>query len=218
MRSQRTFDNLYKIAERQQGCFTSAQAREAGYSTQSQYHHVKTADWERLSRGIFRLRYHPRPPRLDLLNYYLWTSNRQGTPQGVFSHDTALSVYPYSVWVSIKTHITVPKAFNKRAKPPGEIALYRADLKPADILLIENVSVTTPLRTLADLMIRGFAAQHHLVDFVRTSLATNVITKEQLITAELTDREWNLVIPLFHKAGYSEIDEIPISRTIQARA
>jgi predicted transcriptional regulator of viral defense system len=218
MRNQLTFDRLYKIAERQHGCFTATQARTAGYSGQSQYHHVKTGDWERLTRGIFRLKYYPRPRRLDLRTYYLWTIGSAGVPQGVFSHETALSLYPYSVWVPLATHMTVPTTFIKRAKPPGELVLHKANLKRSDITVVDDLHVTTPIRTLADLMVDGFVEREHLIQFVMTSLAEGVITDEQIVQAELTDREWELVLPLLKKGGYEKINEIRIAKRLQASA
>jgi predicted transcriptional regulator of viral defense system len=218
MYNQETFDRLFKIADRQQGCFTAAQARSVGYSKQSQYHHVKAGDWEKLNRAIFRLKYYPRPRRLGLLTYLLWTLDSSGKTHGVFSHDTALSLYPYSVWNPVATHITVPHGFVKRAKPPGEVVLHRRNLKPSDITMVDGVQVTTPLRTLADLMTAGFVAQYHLVDFIRTSLAAGVITDEQVRQAELTESEWSLVIPLLEKASYHKVHEIQIKRRIPAGA
>lgn len=218
MDSRQTFARLYQVAELQQGCFTAHQASSAGYSPQSHYYHVRCGDWERLARGIFRLTHYPRPRRLDLLTYALWTADRDGVPQGVFSHDTALSLYPYSVWAPLKTHITVPQDFSKRAKPPGEIALYKADLQPSHVTTVDGVRATTPIKTLADLMARGFVAQYHLVDFIRTSFASGVITAKQLKDAGLDDTEWELLIPLLQKAGYDKIDEIPITRPLQTGA
>jgi predicted transcriptional regulator of viral defense system len=218
MHNRETFDRLFKIADRQQGCFTATQARSAGYSKQSQYHHVKAGDWERLNRAIFRLKYYPRPRRLGLLTYLLWTLDNSGKTQGVLSHDTALSLYPYSVWNAVATHITVPHGFVKRAKPPGEVVLHRANLKTSDITTVDGVQVTTPLRTLADLMMAGFVAHYHLVDFIRTSLAAGVITDEQVRQAELTEAEWSLVIPLLEKAGYNKVYEIQIQGRIPAGA
>ncbi|HEY9871686.1 MAG TPA: hypothetical protein V6D08_21190 [Candidatus Obscuribacterales bacterium] len=114
--------------------------------------------------------------------------------------------------------MTVPRGFIRRAAPPGELVLYKADLKPADVTIVEGVPVTTPIRTLADLMTRGFVAQYHLVDFIRTSLASGVITDQQLRQAALTDSEWDLVIPLLQKAGYEKAHEIRIPRRVQAGA
>src|SRR4030095_5691254 len=218
MGNRQTFDRLYQIADLQHGCFTAQQARSPGYSPQGQYYHVQSGDWERLARGIFRLRHYPRPRRLDLLTYHLWTADRDGVPQGIFSYDTALSLYPSSVWVPVKTHMTVPWGFNKRAKPPGEIVLYKADLKPSHVTTVQGVRTTTPLKTIADLMVRGFVAQYHLVDFIRTSLATDVITTKQLNDADLDDSEWELLIPLLRKAGYDETHARRITRSIQAGA
>jgi predicted transcriptional regulator of viral defense system len=203
MHNRATFERLYVIAEQQHGCFTAQQACTAGYSAQSQYYHVQCGDWERLFRGIFRLRFFPRPERLDLMIYYLWASDGNAGPQGIFSHDTALSLYPYSVWIPNEKHITVPPSFRRRAQTPGKVRFYKGLLDPKDVCTVQGVRVTKPLRTLADLMVRGFVAQYHLVDFIRTSLAAGVITDTDLNEPTLSEHEWNLIEPLFQNAGYN---------------
>lgn len=218
MHNQQTFEKLYRVAETQKGCFTAQQAHMAGYSTQSQYYHVQCADWDRLARGIFRLRYFPRPERLDLMMYYLWTCDRSAIPQGVFSHETALSLYPYSVWIPDEKHITVPPSFRREARPPGKVKLYKGFLSPADVCVMEDVKVTRPVRTLADLVAAGFIAQYHLVDFIRTSLAAGVITDRDLQKADLSDQEWDSIRPLFERAGYTKGNEIRITGGIQTGA
>ena len=47
---------LYEIAAEQGGYFTAAQAREAGYAYSQQHYHCNRGNWQRVERGIFRLR------------------------------------------------------------------------------------------------------------------------------------------------------------------
>ena len=46
---------LFDSAEGQQGYFTAKQAAAAGYQLGSQAHHVKSGNWVRVERGIYRL-------------------------------------------------------------------------------------------------------------------------------------------------------------------
>jgi hypothetical protein len=95
--------------------------------------------------------------------------------------------------------------------------LYKGVLAAKDVCVVDGVKVTKPVRTLVDLVERGFTAQYHLVDFVRTSIASGVITDKDLREADLSEDEWKLVKPLFTAAGYSKANEIQKPRRVQAR-
>ncbi|MCE5316966.1 MAG: type IV toxin-antitoxin system AbiEi family antitoxin domain-containing protein [Parachlamydia sp.] len=51
--------NLFEIAESQQGYFTYQQAIAAGYSDKNHMYHIKTGDWVKVIRGIYRLAKYP---------------------------------------------------------------------------------------------------------------------------------------------------------------
>ena len=50
-----------QIAQEQQGYFTTKQAIESGYADNTHPYHVRTGNWERIQRGIYRLA-HLSPP------------------------------------------------------------------------------------------------------------------------------------------------------------
>jgi hypothetical protein len=52
-------EQLFDIAEAEQGYFTTAQAVEAGYARSTHTYHVNTGNWVREHRGIYRLRRYP---------------------------------------------------------------------------------------------------------------------------------------------------------------
>ena len=54
-RAKTVSDVLFEIAEGQQGYFTAKQAADAGYQLGSQAYHVKSENWVRVERGIYRL-------------------------------------------------------------------------------------------------------------------------------------------------------------------
>ena len=81
-------DRLYVIAERQQGFFTAAQAVACGYPMSSHVYHPKAGTWRREYRGIFRLVRFPMSDDAQYVLWTLWSRNRQGVPQGVYSHQT----------------------------------------------------------------------------------------------------------------------------------
>jgi hypothetical protein len=53
---------LLKLAQRQHGCFTAAQALEIGYADSVHLYHVKNGEWIRVFRGVYRLAEAPATP------------------------------------------------------------------------------------------------------------------------------------------------------------
>jgi hypothetical protein len=144
-------DALFEIAEAQQGYFTAKQAADAGYQLGSQAHHVKSGNWVRVERGIYRLARFPQSAEEQLVIYALWSRNRAGEPEGVYSHQTALSIHELSDVNPAKLHITVPATFRRRAKAPKILVLHRARLNEKDVEQRQGFAVTRPLRAIADL-------------------------------------------------------------------
>jgi predicted transcriptional regulator of viral defense system len=146
-------DALFEIAEGQQGYFTSKQAADAGYKLGSQAHHFKSGNWVRIERGIYRLARFPGSDEEQLVIYALWSRNRTGEPEGVYSHQTALSIHELSDVNPNKLHMTVPATFRRNAKTPKILVLHRAILGAKDIEQRLGFAVTRPLRTIADLVV-----------------------------------------------------------------
>jgi predicted transcriptional regulator of viral defense system len=159
-------DTLFEIAEEQQGYFTAKQAADAGYQFGSQAHHVKSGNWARVERGIYRLARFPQSPEEQLVIYALWSRNRAGKPEGVYSHQTALSIHELSEVNPAKLHMTVPAAFRRRAKIPKMLVIHRANLEGKDVEQRQGFAVTRPLRAIADLA----AAESVSLDIVEQAL------------------------------------------------
>lgn len=144
-------DALFEVAEGQQGYFTAKQAADAGYQLGSQAHHVKSGNWVRVERGIYRLARFPQSDEEQLVIYALWSRNRAGEPEGVYSHQTALSIHELSDVNPAKLHMTVPATFRRNAKTPKILVLHRASLGEKDIEQRQGFAVIRPLRSIADL-------------------------------------------------------------------
>ena len=56
---------LYELAAHQGGYFTARQAREAGYEDNVHPYHVRSRNWVREARGVYRLSQFPLPSRPD---------------------------------------------------------------------------------------------------------------------------------------------------------
>lgn len=185
-----SFQQLYEIADSQGGYFTAKQAASVGYSTRMQTYHVQTGDWEREWRGIYRLRFYPHPRPDDLMVWYLWSSDRSGKPEGVYSHDTALELHELSTWTGNRLHMTVPKGFKRRSVPKG-LRLHQAELRHFEITQVGRVAVTTVVRTLLDLLHANSVQRHHLLEAMQDARKRGLIAPSDLVnpwwTAE--DRE-----------------------------
>jgi predicted transcriptional regulator of viral defense system len=149
---QTAFNALFDMAEGQQGYFTAKQAMDVGYLLGSQAHHVKAGNWVRVERGIYRLARFPQSSEEQLVIYALWSRNRAGETEGVYSHQTALSIHELSDANPTKLHITVPTTFRRRAKLPKILVLHRASLNEKDIEQRQGFAVTRPLRAIVDLV------------------------------------------------------------------
>ncbi len=151
-RAQNAPNALFQIAEQQQGYFTAKQAAAAGYQLGSQAHHVKSGNWVRVERGIYRLARFPQSSEEQLVIYALWSRNRAGEPEGVYSHQTALSIHELSDVNPAKLHMTVPSAFRRSARVPKILVLHRESLNEKDVEQRQGFAVTRPLRAIADLV------------------------------------------------------------------
>ena len=135
---------LYEIAEGQQGLFTAGQATQLGFKFGSQHHHVKVGNWVREHRGIYRLARFPQGDQIQLVLWHLWSQNRAGEPQGVYSHQTALSIYELSDVMPARLHLTVPPTFRRNAPIPKVLVLHRAALKPSEVETLRGFKVIRP--------------------------------------------------------------------------
>lgn len=143
---------LFDLAEQQQGFFTTKQAKVAGFAENTHPYHVQAGNWIREHRGIYRLALFPTPDRPDLVLWSLWSRNRREEIEGVYSHQTALSLHELSDLNPAKLHMTVPKGFRRNSDIPGIVMLHYRDLPKSDIQAGPGYNYTRPLRTILDLI------------------------------------------------------------------
>ena len=182
--------NLFSLARDQNGFFTTKQAETAGFRRQSHYYHVQTGDWIREHRGIYRLAHFPSAERPDLIRFWLWSRNREDIPQGVYSHETALSLHELSDVMPARLarlHMTVSKTFRRMAPILRAIVLHRGDLDPAGIETLEGVPVTTPLRNILDLLREYRVSQDLLVQALKEALQRGTITQKSIRKTSLPE-------------------------------
>ncbi len=155
---------LLQIAATQQGYFTSRQAVECGFSRPNFHRKLQSGKWYKEAQwGIYRVANYPPTSRPELALWTLWSADRQGNPQGIWSHETALEIHGLSDVAPTKLHMSVPRDFKKNTKIPDDISLHFVDEIPqSDIEIRQGFRVTSPLRTIADVIREGKTQQEQI--------------------------------------------------------
>lgn len=120
--------NLYRLAESQDGYFTTKQAVALGYTSNKRIYHVRAGNWIREHRAIYRLARFPEPDRPDLILWMLWSRDRSDQPTGVFSHQTALSLHDLTDANPERLDLTVPPSFRRGTPIPKVLRLHRGNV------------------------------------------------------------------------------------------
>lgn len=171
---------LFDLADGQAGYFTAAQARKLGFMSQYQQHHRQTGAWQRVDRGLYRLRDYPQTEHEQLVQLTLWSHNRQQQPQAVASHQTALAFYGLSDLMPDRIHLTVPQGFRKT--PPAGVVLHRGKLGKSEYQEYGGFRVTSPLRTLLDLA-QAHLSPEHLEAALKQALERGLVRRGALEAA-----------------------------------
>jgi predicted transcriptional regulator of viral defense system len=169
---------LFAIAEGQAGFFTAKQAEEAGFDRTHHAYHVRAGNWHREHRGVFRLAQFPIPERSDLVLWSLWSRNCEGHVQGVYSHQTALSIYDLSDLMPAKLHMTVPLKFRRSASIPSIVVLHFDDIPANEVEERDGYRLTRPIRTIVDV------STHHEISTEILSKAFTEARVRGLVTGQ----------------------------------
>jgi predicted transcriptional regulator of viral defense system len=162
---------LFAVAELQAGYFTTAQAGGAGYSRQLVAHHAAAGNFERVSRGVYRMARYPGTPREDL--YVAWL---QAGPDAVVSHDSALDVYDLSDIMPSEIHLTLPRTSSRRRTG---IRMHTTPLDPTEVTSREGLPITTVARTIVD-VIRAGTSTEHVARAIDEALTRGMVTEADL--------------------------------------
>ena len=176
-------ERLFEIAEGQQGYFTAKQAEAAGFDKKNHHYHVRSGNWIRECRGVYRLAKFPITEHPDMIAWSLWSRDRTDKPQGVYSHETALSVYNLSDLMPAKLHMTVPPDFRRNAAIPGVLVLHRGKLHDDEIEAMQGFRVTRPLKAIADVIAAGDISADFVQQAVRQAVQRGLISRSKLAAA-----------------------------------
>lgn len=177
-------DYLFAIAESQDGYFTMAQALEAGFARSTHSYHVKEGNWLREHRGIYRLRQYPHTENGQLVLWSLWSRDRHGKPQGVYSHTTALALRDLSDANPSKLHMTVPPGFRRNSETPAILVLHKSRLEPQEVIRERGYALTTVMRAILDSAESGDADMSMLEQALAEGLRRGLITRTEIKQAK----------------------------------
>ncbi len=139
-----------------------------------------------MGHGLFRLSRYPEGDNEDLARLSLWSRNREGVPQAVASHETALRLHGLSDLMPENTHLSVPKGFRK--PPPKGVVLHKTDLSDGDVEVWDGFGVTTPLRTVLDVVRSREISPEHL-DSAAYEAVTRGLVRRKVLREELSRLE-----------------------------
>ena len=179
-------NQLFDVADRQQGFFTAKQAEDCGYRRSNFHLKLSSGEWTQEERGIYRLGRYPVTDRPELVLWSLWSRNMDDVPQGVWSHETALDIHELSDVMPSKMHMTVPSNFRRRKEVPKVLCLHKGTLINSDVEERQGYRVTTPLRTIIDCIAEGSVADNFVAQAIHQALSRGLILESELKAIEHT--------------------------------
>lgn len=192
---------LLSRALEQAGYFTAKQARQVGYNYQHLQYHLSTGNFERIDHGLYRLTSLPTGEHDDLVRLSLWSRNQKDEPQAVVSHDSALVLHDLTEILPDVVHLTVPPEFRKA--PPAGCVLHKRILTAAEVEARAGFRVTTPLRTLVD-VVAGGTSQEQLDKAVAEALRRGLVRRGKLLEAVANDERLHRLAPILEELGVRE--------------
>jgi predicted transcriptional regulator of viral defense system len=168
---------INRVAYGQDGYFTSRQAGEHGFSAQLLAHHVRSGRYERVRRGLYRLRDYPGSTHGEVREKWLAV----GAERAVVSHESALELHGLSDVLPDTVHLLVGRG-DRGLKPPGGVTLHTTveALAPAGVVRREGIRVTAPARSIVDAAVSGTAPEQ-IESAVRQALDEGIVTPRSLL-------------------------------------
>lgn len=147
---------LFALSSEQAGYFTGTQAQAYGYSSQLLSYHADRGRFQRVHRGLYRLRDYPTSPREEVMAAWLTA----GKESAVVSHESALEVLGLSDVVPTTIHLLVPRHRRwLRVLPGVTVHTTVQALAQEEIITRDGLRITAPIRTILDVAESGTAPE-----------------------------------------------------------
>lgn len=147
-------DRLYDLASARRGYFTGRDATLCGFNSWLVDYHVRRGRFERVGRGLYRLRNYPLSPSDETAAAWL----AAGAKNAAISHDSALALHDLGNVNPRAVHITLPRSARWRSArviPGVRLHTTTRPLPAGDVIVQGGVRVTTPERAILDSALRG---------------------------------------------------------------
>jgi predicted transcriptional regulator of viral defense system len=161
-------------AYHQSGYFNAGQARAHAVSRQLLDHHVRRGRFERVRRGLYRVKGFPRDERDDMRQAWMAVD----IPDALLSHDSALALLDLSDTIPDAVHLLVPRRHRGLRRPPGLILHTRPDSEEIPTVWRDGLPLTAPARTLLDVADRVQPEQLSMA--MNQALRRGLLTREEL--------------------------------------
>lgn len=173
-------DQLYSTTESQGGYFTAGQALEAGMDRSTLRHHARPGGrYERVGRGVYRLRQFPTSPLEHVVA--AWLPLRPAG--GVVSHESALELYDLADVIPDAVHISVPRS-QRGQRPRAGVQLHTLarPLSDDEVREVSGMETTSPERAIVD-CIDGGTQPEQVELAIRQALQRALTTPRRLVEA-----------------------------------
>lgn len=194
-------DELFALAEEQDGLFTSKEARSLGIQDSVLVRLKQRGRLERMSRGVYRIAHYPAERLAQYREAILWAQASNGPERIALSHETALLLYGISDANPSRVNLTVPVSARMRRAHPKWVAIHRADLAAEDIQLHEGMPVTSIERSILDVL-----ASTRRVDFARQAI-TDAVRKGLLTPSQATGLRKRISAPSENTSRMTNADK-----------
>ncbi len=164
--------NLYMLAELQAGYFTTAQARQVGFSPRLLTYYVAQQRFQRIRNGVYRLVDFPASPYEDL--FVAWLA---AGPNAVISHESALALYGISDVLPREVHVIIPRTASRRRH---KIRLHTNRIADEDVTNYAGLPVTTVPRTIAHVATSGLG-DDLIVQAIHEAIVRGLVSKSELM-------------------------------------
>jgi predicted transcriptional regulator of viral defense system len=158
----------------QHGYFRVGQAREHGISSQLLSHYVRQERFDRVRRGLYRLRGFPSAEHDEMREKWMAV----GTEKAVLSHQSALALLELSDVIPDAVHLLVGRRHRGLRRPPGTVIHTRPDEERPATVWREGLPLTAPARTLVDVVEDLQPEQMEMA--VRQALDRGLLTAREL--------------------------------------
>ncbi|MBA3866405.1 MAG: hypothetical protein H0X42_08700 [Solirubrobacterales bacterium] len=146
-------DALYREAEAQAGYFTAPQAVDAGMDRSTLHFHARPGGrYERVRRGLYRLRRFPSSPQEHVMAAWLPLRGAGA----VVSHESALELLGLSDVIPDAVDLTVPRS-ERGTRPRAGVRLHTSGhpARGKEVRQIAGLPVTGPERSIFDALESG---------------------------------------------------------------